>query len=397
MRNFWTIPLPVVCVAAVLGLGWGLQRAGAQADLLTGTEIDKLIAQLGSDPFEVREAATQKLKQHEEAIPALQQALKSSDGEVARRAAVILDFFALQEKKRAFAKLAALGKAGRVDQAVEKLVRRKEWDDEDACWQVLAELAGRLTDLEQKQFGKVSLQPAAEVPARDFRRYRENMRPHFRAGSHLSPRDLMDTRFVVRAVQLQTDVHKIASLLAAASRAKTPILDRSVLFAGDSVEVANVDNSLIVCDGEVTAQGCITNSLIIARGDIHCFDLVENSRIITAGSLRLDGFGKLTGTKVKEKEAKPLDFVTFFDPAQVGIKVEKADSGLRVKEAAKDKLFARAGLRADDLVVAVDGDTVKDPEVFRRLLRAKLAVDGEMALKVRRGEQTLELHVLCKD
>jgi hypothetical protein len=33
----------------------------------------------------------------------------------------------------------------------------------------------------------------------------------------------------------------------------------------------------------------------------------------------------------------------------------------------------------------------------RRLLRAKVAVEGELTVKLRRGEQTLELRVPCKD
>jgi hypothetical protein len=402
MKNSVSILLFVICLGAVLGLGWLLQPGRADEPPPSSDEIDKLIAQLGSESFEVREAATRQLQQREDAIPALRKALKSSEGEVARRAERILAFFVLQEKKRAFTKLAALAKNGQVDQAVEKLVRRKEWDDEDAAWQVMAELAGRLSDLEQKEFHKVSLQaaqPGEELLTRDFRRYREKMQPKVLSGSRLSPRELMGHGVVVRAEEIHTDVGKSASLLATSGRAKTLALDRSILFAGDSVEVKYVVfNSLIVCDGDVSVQGRIEDSLIIARGDVHCFDRVENSRIITAGNVcRHTNRAKLIDSEVKEKEGNLLGFVTFFDPAQVGIRVEKADGGLRVKEAAKDKSFARAGLRADDLVIAVDGDTVKDPEVFRRLLRAKLAVEGEMVVKVRRGEQALEFRVVCKE
>jgi hypothetical protein len=400
MKNLVSVLLVAAGVVAVLGSGW-LLRAGEPPP--AGDEIDRLIAQLGSDSFQVREAATRQLQQREDAIPALRRALQSPEPEIARRAESILAFFVRQEKKRALAKLAALANDGQVDQAVEKLVRRKEWDDEDAAWQVMAELAGRLTELEKKQFGKVSLQapPDEEVPLRDFRRYREKMQPMVLSGSRLSPRELLGNRFVVRAEEIHTDVGKLASLLAASSRLKTPNVDRSVLFAGGSVEVrGTLGNSLVVCDGDFTA-GEIDNSLVIARGDIRYWHRVSNSRLITGGSVRQLAqrfVGEpVIDTKIKEKETNPLGFVTFFDPAKVGITVEKADSGLRVKEAAKDKPFARAGLHADDLLTAVEGEAVKDPEVFRRLLRAKLAVEGEMVLKVRRGERTLELRVPCKD
>jgi hypothetical protein len=411
MRNSWNVRLPAVCLGVALGIGWLLRPCWADGRPPVNREIEKLIAQLGSDSFAVRERATQQLKQREDAIPALRQALKSPDGEVARRAAAILDFFAQQEKKRAFARLAALAKNGQVDQAIETLVRHPQWDDEDACWQVLFELAGRLLDLEWKEFARVSLrwtQPGAGGHIGDFREYRDQLKDRLRvvAVSRLTLdldknlRGEGSLRFVVRAEEIEGGDDFGGSFVTSSGRVGRHRISRSVLFAGGSVELAGVSNSLIVCDGDFTATS-IEDSLIIARGDVRPLIDVKDSRIITGGSVR-PLVKRLLGepainSKVKEKETNPLGFVTFFDPAKVGIKVEKADGGLRVKEAGKDKPFARAGLRADDFVVAVDGDTVKDPEVFRRLLRAKLAVEGELLLKVRRGEQTLELRVPCKE
>jgi len=77
----------------------------------------------------------------------------------------------------------------------------------------------------------------------------------------------------------------------------------------------------------------------------------------------------------------------------VGIKVATAGGALRVKEAEKGKPFAVAGIRADDIVAAIDGTAVKYAEAFRRLLRAKLAVEGEMIFQVRRGEEVLDIPV----
>jgi hypothetical protein len=401
MRHFLSDLLLAVGVCATLVLSWP-PRSVADEGPPSSREIDKLIAQLGSDSFTAREEATRLLQQRPDAIPVLRRALKSSDGEVARRAGAILEFFDRQEKNRPLRRLAALAKDGQVDLAVEKLVRHKEWDDEDAALQVLAELAGRLTDLEQKEFGVVSLQPSpqpgSEMPIRDFRRYREKMQPKLLTAPRISPRDRLEHVMVLRAEEIQADGHLFDSLVVCSGRVRGRMLARTVLFAGDSVE-ADVLNSVIVCDGDFTLRGdLLAGGLIIARGDVHCSSNVIGSRIIAGGRVYLKGGGQLSSkSKVKENEPNPLGFVTFFDPAKVGIKVEKADGGLRVKEAAKDKPFARAGLHADDLLTAVDGETVKDPEVFRRLLRAKLAVEGEMVLKVRRGEQTLEVRVPCKD
>jgi hypothetical protein len=413
MRTFFRAVLPAVCVAALLANGWPPPPSAADDGPPAGAEIDKLIAQLGSASFAVREAATEQLKQREEAIPALRRALKSPDAEVARRAAAILNHLAAKQKKRAFDRLVAAAKNGQVDLAVEILVRQKEWDDEDACWQVLFELAGRLTDLEQKEFGTISLQPdkpggpGRELPIRDFRRYRENMHPKIVAGSRLSRRDLREIgprAALLRAEEIDAGNTLLASFLVSCGPVQVrSVCGQSVIFTGTSVEwEGDLAYALVVCDGDFKMRGSFKDSLLIARGDVTCFDFVRNSRIIASGGVHLArevnaGLILVRDTKVKEKEAKPLGFVTFFDPAQVGIKVAKADGGLRVQEAVRGKPFARAGVRTDDLLVGIDGAAVADPTVFRRLLRAKVAVEGELALKLRRGEQTLELRVPCKD
>ena len=87
-------------------------------------------------------------------------AAKSTDAEVARRAGEILDSFVRREKQRAFAAFADLAKHGEVDQAIERFVRRDEWEDEAACWKVLAELEDKLADLERQAYGKASRRPA---------------------------------------------------------------------------------------------------------------------------------------------------------------------------------------------------------------------------------------------
>jgi S1-C subfamily serine protease len=77
--------------------------------------------------------------------------------------------------------------------------------------------------------------------------------------------------------------------------------------------------------------------------------------------------------------------------------VDTADDGVRIKEADKAKPFALAGLRADDLVLALAGEAVKNTDAFRRQLRAKLAVGGEIVFTVRRGDKTVEVPVRYKE
>jgi hypothetical protein len=386
----------VACLAAALCAAPATSPCSAGEPAAGEREIDQLIAQLGSDSFEAREAATRKLMEREDAIPALRKALKSSDAEVAHRAGQILDALARKENERAFARFADLAKNGAADQAVERFVRRARWNDEKACWKALADLANRLTELERKTYGKASLPDYKALTREDFSQFLRECNLTAVAPRGAAP-EQGERHLVLRAEEIAPGADIMFTLLALSGGAKVRGVNRSIIFAGGSVEAGHTaSGSLILCDGDVTADYFI-NSLVIARGTIHCRSSALNSRLISCGEVRYKDAKDLRDTKVVEKEAKPLGLVTFFDPAQVGITVEAAEGGVKVKSAEKGKPFAAAGLRAGDLVVALDGTAAKDAESFRRLLRAKVAAGGEMAFKVRRGEEAVEIRVPWKE
>jgi hypothetical protein len=395
LMRFAFVPL-VVCLIAVFCLSYLTRNCSAE-EPTRDQKTDQLIAQLGSESFQVREAATRQLMEREEAIPALRQASKSSDAEVASRAGRILDAFVRKEKERIFAKFADLAKQGAVDQAIERFVRREKWDDEPACWQVVADLATRLTDLERKTYGKASLPDSVRDPGQEFRRLVKSLQLKVVSTRGAAPEQWKNW-IVLRAEEIATGYHLDYGLFAFSGSVKIlGSATKSAVFAGGSVEIDNTNQALIVCDGDFKAKSDIHTSLIIARGTIRCEGDVINSQLICCGDIQLKRPKRVFDSEVVEKESKPLGFVTFFDPANVGIKVETADGGVRVKEAVKGKQFAAAGLRGDDLITALDGEAVKDAESFRRLLRAKLAVDGEMVFKVRRGDNVSEITVKHKD
>jgi hypothetical protein len=383
------------CAVAILG-SRPLPCAG---DEPTPAEqaIGQLVAQLGDTSFAVREAATKRLMEREDAIPALRRALKSRDSEVARRAQEILDALDRRENERAFARLADLVKRGAVDQAAEMFVRRGKWDDEMASWQLFAELAGKVTDREREAYGKASLPDRDSVPARDFRRYAAKQGPRFEIITARRPsREQLGMGCAIRAEEIVGKRPLTTNLIISAGNVTASSVGTSVIFAGGSVDCGTVQRSLIVCDGSIEVAH-LTDCLIIARGTVVCSNTAYTSRIISCGNVVFKHPDRVSESKVVEKEAKPLGFITFFEPADIGIKVASAEGGARVKAAEKGKPFAAAGLRADDLVTALDGEAVKDAESFRRLLRARLAVEGTMTFKVRRGERVLEIPVTHKD
>jgi S1-C subfamily serine protease len=119
----------------------------------------------------------------------------------------------------------------------------------------------------------------------------------------------------------------------------------------------------------------------------------KDCRIITSGRVRFSDRKMASRTATKEKESKPLSFMIFLDPSQAGITVEAGKGGLRVKEVKPGQRFRRAGLKAGDQLVSVDGQAVTSPEGFCRALRGKVAQGGPFPLKVRRGGRLLDLVV----
>jgi hypothetical protein len=398
----WHLSLWLALAAAWAGLVvFGSSLPAPAADEKDSTaEIEKLIRQLGDEQFDKREEASRRLRGREDAIPALRRAAKFGDAETARRASELLDLYA----RRDFDRLTALAKDGRVDEVVEELVRRKKWDDERACWQVMAELAGALCDREKKAFGWASLPDNAPNPARDLRRF-EAVRPRRKPLQMISEaraipekRDPSDG-YLVRVEEMTTgrDMDWGDSFLVVSGDVRIDRISCSILFAGSSVRAKSAGLSLIFCDGDCFLENGARDSLIIARSDVRLGGNVKFCHIISGGKVRYDRPAGVEKTEAKENEPNPLGFVKFFDPAKIGIKVDSADGGVRVKEVEKGKAFAAAGLRADDLISSLNGDPVKDAEQFRRLLRAKLAVEGETVFKVRRGGKVLEVPVKYKE
>jgi S1-C subfamily serine protease len=92
--------------------------------------------------------------------------------------------------------------------------------------------------------------------------------------------------------------------------------------------------------------------------------------------------------EIKEKESNPLNFITFFELRRVGLEVKAADGAVRVSAVAAGKACEKAGVKAGDTILEVNGKKPADAEALRRLLRDALAV-GDAAVKLQRGNDTL--------
>jgi hypothetical protein len=337
--------------------------------------------------------------------------LKSPDHEIARRAEQILEEMRRRQEPRTLARLKAHGKDGEVDRAVELFAGRPRWDDEPAGWQVLSGLAADLIDRGRKELGRNTVPtPNDFLPAGNFDRFVKLFHTMNLVGPVVSPHTEQRRQrkpggqvvgFVVRGqnLVLEHSSPEYPGLLAATGSFRGRRLLNSVLYANGSVAIGDITCSVVVCDGDLKA-GRIWNSLVIARGDVRGTGSysVGDSLVITSGRFHLDKYGQVwKDVKVLERQAAPLGFVKFFDPAREGVEVEAGRLGARVKAVADGKPLARAGLRAGDVVTAVDGTPVSTPDSFRRLLRKGFAGGAEMVLRAHRAGRILDIRVPGRD
>jgi membrane-associated protease RseP (regulator of RpoE activity) len=175
-------------------------------------------------------------------------------------------------------------------------------------------------------------------------------------------------------------------------RAET-IIQSSVIFAnGNVTSQGHLLHSVVVCDGDVAVTDShITGSLIVARGNITVGGNVTEATLIAGGKVTVGTPRKVPGTApnlIKENEPNPLNFITFFELRRVGLEVNAADGAVRVSAVAAGKACEKAGVKAGDTILEVNGKKPADAEALRRLLRDALAV-GDATVKLQRGNDTL--------
>jgi membrane-associated protease RseP (regulator of RpoE activity) len=167
------------------------------------------------------------------------------------------------------------------------------------------------------------------------------------------------------------------------------------------------DHSVIVVDGDVRAFSC-GNAVVVARGNVRIEHAESNrlrSHIYAGGRVEIHSFSHkgeqaqfdartatIEGGDIKEGVKRPLDFVRFFETSDVGVEAAKAENGIKLQKLTTDSPLAKAGLKAGDNVLAIDGNKTPDLDTLRRQLR-RAYVSQEATFSVRRDGKELEVLV----
>jgi hypothetical protein len=427
-----------ILAAVVIEATAGTRRDSAetQAQPMTpAAEIEKLITQFGSQRYATREEATRAVvKVGLAAVPFLQNALYSKDPEVKRRASWVLDKVNRTHNEQLIQRLLAEG----IDQYVERLVMKQRRITE-RDWADLAMLGQRAS------FTGVPSGPRGFVPSQIFleRRVLHTRRFDRVVADELNIKEFKEIRCArIVAGSVIANGSQESFIISNGPAHTDGDLGMCVLFANGKVTVKGwVTGSVIVCDGVLDMPlGMLGNSVVIARGpvvlgecrectvlaegpvtvpvcedsDIYAHGIVtvteraRNSILCGKGSMAVEMCSKCVlraegavtvktnrGDNIIEQN-KPHEWpqvpFKFFDPARLGIQVALAGGDLRVIAVQAEKPFGHAGLKAGDVIVAMDKTKPTSTEAFRRLLRRR-ELEGRTTLSVRREERTLEVVV----
>jgi hypothetical protein len=361
-------------------------------------DIDRLIQQLGSDDFEVREEATRKLADRDDALPKLREAMKSGDREVQLRAERLAARIARRLENRRLPELVAgVNKVG-LDRFIDQMATRKDFAT-SARWELAYQLARAAVMRASKVGGKEFSLPELDLSTMTTLTECPPSGPT-KAKVLLANGDRGDGEAVEGCLLISSG--PLAEQLVA--------VDGSVLFVnGDVKGCGSVNESVIFCNGEIGYINEVRNSIVIATGGFAgstgakgCFFQVQSvgghtsSRDNVYVNLKEVAAKTSAGNQFVQTEEGPLQMFQLFNPASMGLQTSSADGWAKVDGVGDGTPFARAGFLKGDLVLGLDKGPFGSPELFRRFLRRRGAGD-EAVFKVQRGDKVVDLKVQFTD
>jgi hypothetical protein len=407
LRKSFVCLLLAALLAAVVSAGAGNAQPGAAKET-PDKEIARLIEQLGSKEFRAREQATRRLKELDEALPALRRAVKSSDLEMRRRAEGIIAVIEARLAERFIKEAVARVNEEGLDLFIDRMVLGKGYAT-DARWKASVELARALA--------KKAARAGAQVPSaleQDFLR--------LPVVTSWNAQNNPASRALLKGVDDRLNAVHGCLLLSSGSLEDINSTDRSILFVNGDIKSLNsttdsvifcngtiksfnyTKNCLIFCNGTVEGMNCTEDNAVFVRGELRSLNSTKNN-VIEATRLTRENYSE--GNTFVNRQALPanskgdrllqlapsfLEVFQFFDPARAGLTFTMVEGDARVDKVAEGKPFARAGLRKGDLVLAVDRGKFLSADGFVRLLRRRV-VAGQAHLKVQRGDRVLDIPV----
>lgn len=371
--------LAVLAIALSSALSFG-QPPSQPA--IADQETKRLLDQLGAPRYSDREAAANKLAEDQTSRPFLLRLADSTDAEVATRARQVIS----RLDRLRFSRFIRYGREGQIERMAEGLC---SWDwpvERDEYWQevraVVLAIWERLDD------------DGRPTRPNDFQQNLERVKqaPVFVRLNNSTVKQVRNGGFVSTGRLLVEGNFANASLVASGAVSIDGNTAAAILITTDDVVSgghypSHVSSLVVVAAGRVRLHQAVAHSLIVARGDIDVTDCaVGRSHLATSGKIvGADKLAEGSKLRIKTPPERTLQNVRWFETATVGFEATAVENGMKVDSVGKSSVAARGGLRAGDVIVAIDDRSPwKSAEEFRRQLR-RGSVQDRCVLSVQRG------------
>lgn len=389
----------IVLAGSILSCFLGVSAGGSPPLPLAPSPrltVIELIGRLGSEDFREREEAAAQLARLEEPPPQLIEATRSPNPEISQRAIQVVRTIRARAEDRALGRERVFAKRGAIDRFVASTAFWELPSDDDRIWQTVLDVATALDDRTNYRWRiagkKRSISPAdfwlvtiRVTHTRSEGVYRVPEKNRGGEAMQCEPGGIL-AQEVIAPQALDRNLVVARGPV----RAETRIVQSVILANGDVAAKHGLEVSVVVCDGSVQVEDSVRDCIVIARGDITIKGSASRSTLIAGGKVTIgnppppENSPQLT---LQENSRNPLGFVTFFELSTVGVEVKLGDAAVKVTAVADGKPFAKAGVKAGDVITGVNGKKPDSAESLRRLLRDALAV-GDATVTLRRGDKT---------
>jgi hypothetical protein len=385
----------------------------SQSKIPADPTIDTLVEKLLNKDRKLQETAAAGLKARiGEVTPYLRQLFYSVETDPKIRTAIKYFVDNVPSSPEHLDRALAFARKGKVDLALEQLLIINPSAYDPKYWQTVldlgSELADRAAQFYKKDFEKPVLRPERlledYIEKLDVIRFQWIPSIGFGASSHHA-----DFSGCVRANQLIVE-GEMKGIALSSWNSKFNLINDSIILTHDAARLGGaVNRSLIILtDNNLSPKDKmrVYGSVIISRRAIPMISEIQDSVIVSSEAIGRDTMMQPKGKFIiAEKQAKPLDFIEWFETSQLGIEAGvKNDehvvmtNGKTIVIAKLDeaKVFAKAGCKVGDVVVSIDDYITGSLDRFHRSLRRAL-VNGRAILALQRGKNTIYVSVTFKE
>ncbi len=377
--------MPLLTICALISSGAGFSSpVSAQERPKPEPSIPQLLHQLGADRFAEREAADKLLRSRDNIYLEVRRALPGLNAEARRRASAILEAMDFQRMKR----FLQYGREGRVDVLLEwsSVVGNRLIADE--FWQCVLDIGWSQLDKSASE-GRPGRRDN-DFPPRTMKQFRND------------PLDLISDKRLLRN-PTGTEVEFVRRIVVVATEPATSLgfVDGGIVLATGDVKIAYGNNVVVIADGEVQLLRTFGRTVVATRSRTasefaHRYDrfvrealgqpVARGKEMVQYDLLYRPGepprrvydlpAPEQPAELVDEKPAPRDDGLRFFEPEDVGLALALSKDRIVVAKLQSDSPLEKAGLEADDVIVAIDGNAVGDLKTARRQLRRAFVLGG---------------------